>query len=564
MSVDLATVDELALDILPAGYVSAAITSLTALTKGASPGPVAVLLDVDNYAGGVVTARWADRGLQFQVSGSTALIGYDLPGETFTAIHLADAHVAYQQRLMDRIEIHQSVLDAADIGGRAALTVGEFTLRNDDRALDSMAQLGEALGRSVTIKTVAAISPYASNVGSLLSSAATVFKGVVSGFGAAGQTVTLAVSDLSEKLAQPLQPNLYDGTGGTGGSGDLKGRPKPVALGFLFNITPVYLGLVDFGDGALPTYQSNWRAVLAHDAVRERGAAITATSSAPTTGLYRDWPAYGCFQIGFTADGAITCDVRGDAVPSYAGSTAGIVERILTGSLGPGLASSDLDSDSFARTAIALSGEIGWYSGTESVTGQAALDAVLDGAGAVLSGGRAGTLRLAAIAVPTSTTMFDLDAYDCVSVKPVPLPASLAPTPSLVEVAAQKNWTVLSDIAGAVTGDDRDAIAGAGRTASSALAAVSLRQSVARTMSLAGLYRYETDALTRAVQIAAWLSGGLKAFEVETDRYLNQIEIGHYGRITYGRYGLDAGFFGVVFAWRADPIKRRVTFTIIG
>jgi hypothetical protein len=566
MSVDLFAVDGAAADTLPAAYVAAAIADPTPLTQDAAPAPVAVLVDFDVYGdAGVLTKRIADRGLMFQLSGTSAVVGYDIPNEAFAAVHLADVQLAYEPRLMEGLEIQQSVLDAADLGGRAALTVAQFDLWNGDRAYDDIAKFGQALGRSVTIRTVAAPKPYASDAGGSFGSAVTVFKGVVAAFGAPAIHIPFSVSDLSEKLAQPLQPNLFAGTGGVEGSSDLKGRPKPIALGYPVNITPVYLGLVDFGDGALPTYQSNWRQVIAHDVVRARGASIAQTSGVPAVGQYRDWPQYGCFQIGFTADGAITCNVKGDAPGGlYAGSTAGLVERVLTGSLGPGLSGSDLDSDSFARTALVLPGEVGWFSGTESVTGEAALAQILTGAGGVLAGARDGTLHMAALAVTNTVAMFDVTAPLVRKVVPVALPASLSPPPAIVKIAAQKNWTVLSDIAGVVTGADRDALANEGRTATVTSALIAARQAVSRELSLQGLYRYESDALARATQISAWIEGGLRAFEVTLERYPAQLRIGHYGKLTYPRFGLDGGFYGTVFARRESPGGRFQTITMIG
>ena len=85
----------------------------------------------------------------------------------------------------------------------------------------------------------------------------------------------LGISDLSYLLNVPLQPNIYDGTSGLGGSAELQGLPKPVCLGYVYNIAPVYLGTVNLGDGSLDTYQVHWRTVSSIDAVRDQGVSLT-------------------------------------------------------------------------------------------------------------------------------------------------------------------------------------------------------------------------------------------------------------------------------------------------
>jgi len=60
-------------------------------------------------------------------------------------------------------------------------------------------------------------------------------------------------------------------------------------------------------------------------------------------------------------------------------------------------------------------------------------------------------------------------------------------------------------------------------------------------------YRFESDAQSRANLLMRWLEGKLKAYRVIFNRYRNQVEMGHVGRIDYyPRFGLEGGFTGIV------------------
>lgn len=55
-----------------------------------------------------------------------------------------------------------------------------------------------------------------------------------------------------------------------------------------------------------------------------------------------------------------------------------------------------------------------------------------------------------------------------------------------------------------------------------------------------------------------WLEAGPRLFELDTDRYLGQVESGDIGRITYPAYGVGCSVIG----WRERLGARRLTLTI--
>lgn len=494
----------------------------------------------------IVTARYGDRGY---ISRTT-----DTPASTL-----------YQARLLSDVELGQSVYDMLDVAGRVGLTVSELELWNGDDVFNDVAAFGRMNGRPVAIKTLAVTNRAASDWGSALSSATLVWQGRIARVDAIGLKARIGLNDIGDRLNTILQSSRYDGTGGLGGAPELKGRPRPVSFGNRFNVTPVYIGLVDLGQGTLPTYQTHWRGILAHDAVRIRGVPQVGRGSAPGIGEWIDVPLLGCFQIGSTADGPVTCDVRGDAPASgtYAKTAPAILQQLLQ-SLGPGLATADFDVWSWFLIGSRLVGEIGWGIGADDTTADQAVNEILQGCGAWLAGGRGGTLRMAKLGAPEATPDFTLDAGDIQSCQPEPVPASLQPTPQVVEVLAARNWTPLDDLAGSVAGAERAALVSAGSYERSFSNAIAARSTRARSLTLAGLYRNSADALDRAAELRVWLERGLRVFSFVTDRYLGQIELGQSGFVTYPYYGLEDGWSGIVIGWRERIGARRVEVTMIG
>lgn len=493
----------------------------------------------------VATARYADRGYLSRTT--------DTPANTL-----------YEARLLGDIEIAQSVIDAVSVGGLVSLTASEIELWNGDDVFNALAAEGRADGRPIRIKTVAVLDRAASDWGSPLSSASTIWTGRANRLDPQGLRARIALSDLTDRFATPLQTTLYTGAGGLNGPAELKGRPKPVSLGYRFNVTPVYLGLADLGLGSLPTYQTNWRAIAGHDAVRIRGVVQTQTGLAPGIGQWVDFPALGCFQLGSAPDGAVTCDVRGDAPGgAYAKSLPDIV-RVMLQALGPGLTDADLDAWTWFQIQTQMLAEVGWGVGADVVSADAALADVLASGSAWVSGSRSGQLRIARLASPQDVPDFALSEADILTCTPQPVPSQLQPAPQVVEVRASRNWTPLDDIAGSVVDPERAGLISEGAIERAVSSVIAARSTRARTLTVPGLYRTAADAQARATELQLWLERGLKVFTVETDRYLNQVELGMTGRVTYPFYGLNAGWSGVVVGYREKIGARRVEITMIG
>ena len=123
--------------------------------------------------------------------------------------------------------------------------------------------------------------------------------------------------DLAWRLNQAeLHGQRYGGTGATDGDPSLAGQIKPLAIGTVFNISPVQINATGL------VYQVSCSSVLAIDAVRDGGAPLSFSADYGTydllaaatvsPGAYSTCIAQGLFRIGSGPVYLITADVRGD------------------------------------------------------------------------------------------------------------------------------------------------------------------------------------------------------------------------------------------------------------
>jgi hypothetical protein len=469
-------------------------------------------------------------------------------------------------RILGDVEVVQDVIGGLGFGGVAALTVGLVDLSDTDLFAADLARYSLADGRAATLRAVPVTDRQASHWGTPLRDTTPWWTGTVRRIDrAAGRRARISLGDITERLAAPLQPTRYAGTGGVEGDAALEGRPKPVCLGRVFNEAPVYVGNIDLGDGALPTFQAHWRAIDGVDAVRIRGAEQVATGSAPGVGEYRAYASLGIFQLGSTPDGDVTCGLRGDAAGGYVDTTAGVLWRLVT-SLGPQLAETDRDLDSWLLADADIPHAVGLYQGAEETTAQAVAQRLLAGSGAVMAGGRSGRLRLFDPFATVDTIQFDIRA-EWLLAEPVPvdLPAAFSPAPREVRVEWGRAGASVATPATSTLAALLERLgSGEAPAASYASAAIAARVAQHRTMLLPGLFWDVVGAQARADRIGQWAEDGPQAWTILTDRYLGQIEAGHMGRFTWPGLGLENGFLGVVVGWRERAAGRRLALTIVG
>lgn len=265
---------------------------------------VAELQAFDPMAGAVITLRYA--------SGQ----GFDNDG-TF---------------IEPRIETPASIrrdLSLSIIGGRASSSYGELTLVNVDGGLNSLADLYFD-GR-----------PFNLLYGDDDSSLATfdlVLTAIIETVAIERERISVRLRDRSYLLDKPFSTVKYAGTnalpnGIEGTADDIKDQPKPRIFGRIALMQPVLVNTSKL------IYQCNAGPVDAVINVFDSGAYLSRTANtytsqsdmeanAPAQGAFKVWPAGGCFRLGSSPVGTVSCSVaeRWDYLDI---SAAGIIKRIL-------------------------------------------------------------------------------------------------------------------------------------------------------------------------------------------------------------------------------------------
>jgi hypothetical protein len=472
-------------------------------------------------------------------------------------------NAVWPARILGDIEISQTAFDTLGIGGRIGLTLGDIRLWDGDEQMAGMVAGGIADGRAASVRAVPVTNIQAGDFGAPLGSAPTVLRGIVRRIEhTADMSAVVSLTDIAERLATPLQAEKFGGTGGVDGSAELAGRPKPIALGEVLNITPVYLGLVDLGDGSLPTYMVHWRAVSDIMVVRIRGVEQAEVGSSPAVGEFTHYASQGVFQLGSTPDGPVTADVAGDVGDAY-GAGIGRIIRTLIQDHGPQFADAEIQAASFDFFDTDVPGEIGWFRGPDEITAASAVDEVLAACGGALCGGRDGVIRLFDPMAGASAQWWLPPAW-IIAMEPMPLPVALRPLPHVVRAGYAPNWTPMTDLAGSVADVDRTRLQAAQMgTVRASSAAITTRVLQQREMRLDTLFRDEADALARAERWRDFLAASPRGWRITTDRYLGQIECGDLGVFGYPAFGLDGGAAGVVVGWRESIGARRLVLDVV-
>lgn len=203
-----------------------------------------------------------------------------------------------------------------------------------------------------------------------------VFKGKVDSFRTVGNTTSLVANVDTEPFETNALYLTYAGTGGIEGGADLKGKPKPWALGNPQNLEPILINNID------SIFQvSAYGAIKAVTTLYERGSAFGAsygdyasytTLQAATipAGRWATCLASGLIRLGAPPYGVITADVQGD----YLGTTwrrlpGAIIQRVCSA---VSISSTKIDSASFTALDAVMSalpggGNISLYQ-TEQIT----------------------------------------------------------------------------------------------------------------------------------------------------------------------------------------------------
>lgn len=439
-------------------------------------------------------------------------------------------HQPFRPALVSSFNFEARLWAGAEPSGEAQQSFGEVTVANADGALDAVARLGWS-GRALELYRAWPDDPF--------SAAAPFFRGVPEAIGWDAGALQLALLPRVRGFDRPLAAAAYGGTGGRDGHADLRGQPKPVSLGYRQNVA---LTLID---PANLVYQGHLRRCHAFDAVRDQGSPLAFAGDHPayedlvaasiSGGQYLTCLAEGMVRV-HSAFGAITADIRGDAVGGYVQTTAAIVRRIATDFLGadsladPG----GLDTESFAAVEAAQPAIVQFPAGQEAPTIRTALTALMGGIGGWWRLTDDGRLSIGIFEAPSDPT-------DVIDRRLAAGARRAAVRPSWRRRVA---WSTLNavqaadSLAGLLSAEAREFYATRARYAPAFDTAVRTREAQAADPLLESCFVFEADAAAEASrQLGIW--GVLRdVWHVPASSAAMRFRLGQTVTLDLGRYGM--------------------------
>lgn len=515
-----------------------------------------IIADVDVYDPGISGTRTLRFSTQSYTTGPT-----DSPANTF-----------YDGRIQQPANISRSCFSDAKTTGRTQIGYGDMVLVNNDGALDGLLDYSFA-GRAITIK-LGVVLPNSSGTVSWV----TVIKGTMEQAELSWQKVTIRVRDRQQDLAKPLQQLRYTGTnslpnGLEGVAADLKGKPKPLIFGKVFNVAPPQVNT----DRRI--YQvhagSALNAVLAaydRGNLLSPGAAYSSQvdmeTNAPTAGQYRVWndATAGCFvRLGFAPNGTFTVDAQ-RGVNTSSRTVAQIFNQIL---LASGISSGDISATDISALDSAAPYETGVFAPHDSdITPLQLLDDLCASVGAWYGCDSFGVFRIGQIAVPAGASVGTITATDILKIERV---ASRDPGVGVpawkVKIGYQRIYNVQSDLTASVNDARKSYLSDEYRRAESSDTTVKTANLTSPELEFDTQLTTESDALTEAARRLTIYKSRRDMYQVtiRVDAALATVlDIGKIVTLQINRFGMSTGKKFLIIGIRTNMRGYQFDLTLWG
>lgn len=475
------------------------------------------------------------------------------------------AHVAYTPRIKQPANMRRDIFGQGRTGGKSQIGYGELVLNNHDGGLDGFIDYGFD-GREIEI-IVGDVEPYQNPVFT------TMMKGTMEQARINRREVSIRIRDRQELFDVPIQTNKYAGNnslpnGLEGVEGDIKGQPKPLTFGKVFNVAPVQVNtsrlIFQVNDGAINTV----------DAVYDRGVSLTKgadytsqsdmETTAPAAGNFRVWPAGGYFRLGSSPTGQVTADVTQGAAASDR-TAAQVMKNV---ALLIGISSGDIDSGDVTALDTANSAVIGLFIDDEQ-TAIAAMDDVANSVGAWWGFDANGKLRMKQLTVPSGPALVTLTEAEIISIDRIETGDTGAGIPVWRTITNYKRFWVKqdSDLAGSVTDARRGELKNEWRTVVDSDSAVKTKHLLAEEVVFDTLLSVASDAATENTRRLTMYKTRRDRFEVRaalTPEMAANIDLGIVVQVEHNRFGLSAGKLFRVIGVQFDLRNNRVDLTLWG
>lgn len=465
----------------------------------------------------------------------------------------------FVRRIETPLQVRRSLFDGTAVGGYSETSFGNATLANDDGALDWLADL-DWDGRLVEILYTPKERPTLADFGVLFSGAAEQL--------VLGDELEIQLRDLLVRLDVPASRGQFGGTGGIDGTAELKGRDKPWLIGRRRQIEPV---LIDANNNVYMVDPLGYSALLA---ARDMGvayppavgdyASYAALLAAPLTGTaVATSKAAGLIRLGQKPAGRFTVDADGVTVSgAWIYRFADLVRHVVT-SMTTVTGASLLDA-SFAAFNARQPAVLGyWCDGSSVPKVRDVVDQLADSVGAFWGFGEDRLLSLGRYDGPAGAADFAFGERDIIDLTP----RSVARRMKSLKLGYRPFGVTFtaSDLDQVnVTAADAEAFQNDYRwtavatNAASAAASLLASEDEGKT-----LFDAEADAIAERNRRLGLYAAKRKAFDV-TVPMTPGLTVGHTAGLTDPRYGLAAGWHGLVLEIERDANDETMKLTVLG
>jgi hypothetical protein len=466
-----------------------------------------------------------------------------LGSETFISRPADTNPHRYYAPYMQELRTRRTSLGARDLGGAAAFTSGELRLGNADGALDQYFVDGHVDGREIIVRAIPRNDPRG---GESLDDATIILRGVMEwpGFDRTGVAVPLRCR--GALLEVPVQSQEFAGTGGAEGGDDVKGKPKPVAFGKCWGVSPVYLGVIS---GKHCYLASGGDCLPINDVPNfyDKGVALTKVASGPTAGQYSIDTATGIITIGGTRPELPTCNIEGYAPGgSFKTTTANIWKELVETFAGE--INAFIDGDSVDDMNADQAAEVGIYVGATERTVAQVVNELLAGVTALAGCNRQGKHHIAQLKAPGGVIRAVFDETNLRNVERIRGPQVTAPPAWKIRVGWRRNYTPTKDVASGAADSQVQFMAEEFRFAEASDTTIQDRHKRSQVHEVRGLFAAEADAQSEANRLLG-LFDGRALYKLSANNVAPELDLGQTIEITWPRFGMTKAL-GVIVGWQ--------------
>ncbi len=440
----------------------------------------------------------------------------------------------YDALIQQPFNFGSRLFQSNEMNGSSTPGTGDITLLNGDGSLDYSLEMDWDQG-DIVIKVGMEDSPY--------TEFEPILKAVADGITWDLDTINIRLRDKRATLNKAIQQSFY----GVGDCPNLVGKPKPLCVGQVRNITPACVNPVS------QIYQVHDGEIKAIDAVYFNGLQATAGSDYTVDLLT------GQFTLLVNPNGLVTVDVRGAIVDGIYITTCSDIVKYIASTYG-GIES--FDEVSFSQVNFINASVVGIYTGTEPKTVNAILDSLVESIGGWWRFTRLDQFQIGVFSTIGETAL-SITKENITRISRVASPVR----PRLTNLQYKKNWTVITPdaLAGAVIDENVTFYSNEFRNVVSGNENPDEVSQFSRERYVSTLLDSTIDAQTEVDRQQALFGDKQKSiYDITLDSLLFKDVIGKNIFITYNRFGLDDGRVFKIIGSKENGRFDEQTLTIWG